>query len=291
MNKPHSDTGLASEEWTTVLRPESAGGAPRLQELWRARDLIYLFVRRDFVTLYKQTILGPAWFFIQPLLTTLVFTVVFGNIARISTDGVPPFLFYMSGVVVWSYFASCLDKTAVVFAQNQAVFSKVYFPRLAVPISIVITNVFAFLIQYATFVCFVAYYAATGSGIQVAWWAILITPLLLIQTALLGIGCGLVITSLTTKYRDLAFVVGFGLQLWMYATPIVYPLSAVPDSLTFFVLANPMAGIVETFRLAYFGVGEISLLALAVGAGTTLAVFLAGVSLFAAAERTFIDTI
>lgn len=279
------------EGWTTVLGPHSAGSASRLRELWAARDLIYLFVRRDFVTLYKQTVLGPAWFFIQPLLTTIVFTVVFGNIARIPTDGVPPFLFYMSGIVVWGYFASCVDKTAVVFTQNQAVFSKVYFPRLAVPISIVITNFFAFLIQYATFLCFVAYYAMTGQGIEVAWWAPLVTPLLLVQVAVLGVGFGLIITSLTTKYRDLAFVVGFGLQLWMYATPIVYPLSAVPPSFALFVVANPMAGVVETFRVAYFGVGEINVIALAIGAASTLAIFAIGLSLFTAAERTFVDTI
>lgn len=277
--------------WTTVLTPQSGAAASRLRELWRARDLIYLFVRRDFVTLYKQTVLGPAWFFIQPLLTTIVFTVVFGNIARIPTDGVPPFLFYMSGVVVWAYFASCLEKTSVVFAQNQAVFSKVYFPRLAVPVSIVVTNFFAFLIQYGTFVCFVAYYAITGGSIHVAWWAPLVTPVLLLQVATLGVGCGLIITSLTTKYRDLAFVVGFGLQLWMYATPIVYPLSAVPRSLTYFVVANPMAGVVETFRVAYFGVGEINGLSIAIGGAVTIAIFALGVTLFTAAERTFVDTI
>lgn len=278
--------------WSTVLRPKSAGGVSRFGELWHARDLIYLFVRRDFVTLYKQTVLGPAWFFIQPLLTTIVFTVVFGNIARIPTDGVPPFLFYMGGVVVWSYFAACLDKTSTVFMQNQAVFSKVYFPRLAVPVSIAITNFFAFVIQYATFVCFVAYYALTGTGgIQLSWWAVLVTPLLLLQVALLGVGCGLLITSLTTKYRDLAFVVSFGLQLWMYATPIVYPLSAVPGGLRLFVIANPMAGVIETFRVAYFGVGEINAAALALGAALTLAIFVSGVSLFTSAERTFVDTI
>ncbi|MBP0598376.1 ABC transporter permease [Herbaspirillum sp. LeCh32-8] len=286
MSNPHSD-----KTWTTVINAGANRSASRMRELWKARDLIYLFVRRDFVTFYKQTILGPLWFFIQPLMTTLVFTVIFGRIANIPTDGIPPFLFYMSGIILWTYLSSSIEKTSTIFVEQQAVFSKVYFPRLSVPISIVISKVFSFCIQFATFLGFLAYYWLTGANIHTHWWAILIMPLLLIYVAVLAISIGLIVSALTTKYRDLAFMVTFGVQLWMYATPIVYPMSQAPERLKWILSANPMSSPIELFRYAFLGTGSIFVPAVIAGLATTTALLLIGAKLFSNAEKTFVDTI
>lgn len=276
--------------WTTIITPKNSWFDIDIKGLFSSRDLIILFVRRDFVTFYKQTILGPLWFFIQPLLTTIVFTVVFGKIANVPTNGLPPFLFYMSGVVAWGYFASCLDKTANTFISNAGIFGKVYFPRLVVPVATIITNGLTFFIQFASFLCFMAYFYFMGSSIQPNWW-ILMVPLLLLQMALLGMGVGLLISALTTKYRDLVFVVGFGVQLWMYGTPIVYPISQAPAKWQWIFAFNPMSSVVETFRHAFLGGGSVNIAHLFIGLIMTIVIFFLGLLLFSRAEKNFMDTV
>ncbi len=216
--------------WSLVIRPQRNLFDLRLGELWQYRDLIGLFVRRDFVSVYKQTILGPLWYVIQPILTTVIFTIIFGRIAGLSTDGLPKFLFYMSGTVVWSYFADCLTKTSNTFITNSQLFGKVYFPRLAVPISILISGLIGFSIQFLLFIGFTIYYILIGAAVQPNIW-ILITPVLLVMMAGLGLGFGVIVSSLTTRYRDLRFLVTFGTQLWMYLTPVIYPVSSIPEPL------------------------------------------------------------
>jgi lipopolysaccharide transport system permease protein len=281
---------LDKEDWALVIRPQRSWFDLRLAELWRYRDLIALFVRRDFVSVYKQTILGPLWYIIQPILTTVIFTVIFGRIARLSTDGLPQFLFYMSGTVVWSYFAESLTKTSNTFITNAQLFGKVYFPRLAVPISILISNLIAFSIQFLLFLGFVAYYWLNGANIQPNLW-VLFTPVLLIMMAGLGLGFGIIVSSLTTRYRDLRFLVTFGVQLWMYVTPVIYPVSAIPDRFRPLIQANPLTPIVETFRYAYLGGGTLNPANLMYSAAFMLVVLILGVLLFNRIEATFMDTV
>jgi lipopolysaccharide transport system permease protein len=219
---------LENEHWDLVIEPHRHLLDLKLGDLWRYRDLVMLFVRRDFVSVYKQTILGPLWYLIQPLLTTITFTVIFGNIASLPTDGLPQFLFYMSGTVVWSYFATCLTKTSETFVQNENLFGKVYFPRLAVPISILISNLITFLVQFGMFLVFVVYFLLRGTSIQFNWLWMALSPILMLMMAGLGLGLGIIVSSLTTKYRDLRFLVTFGVSLLMYATPVIYPVSSIP---------------------------------------------------------------
>jgi len=284
MNSPQDD------DWTMIIRPKRGLLDINMHELWRYRDLIMLFVKRDFVAKYKQTILGPLWFIIQPLLTTLMFTVVFGNIAGISTNGIPKMLFYLSGIVGWTYFSTCLNDTSQTFVKNASIFGKVYFPRLALPISIVISNLVSFFIQFIFLLCFLFYFMAVGSDIAPNINVLLI-PVLIVLIAGLGLGFGIIISSLTTKYRDLTNLVTFGVTLWMYATPIIYPMSGIPEKYRIFVLANPMTPIVETFKTALLGVGEINYLQLLYSFGFTVAVLVAGVIIFNKVEKTFMDTV
>jgi lipopolysaccharide transport system permease protein len=278
------------DQWTTIIRPRSRWFDVNLAELWQYRDLIRLFVRRDFVAQYKQTILGPLWFFIQPLLTTVVFTVVFGRIAKIPTDGIPDFLFYLSGTVCWQYFSTSLIQNSDTFVANAGIFGKVYFPRLAVPVSIVISGVFKFLIQFALFLIFLLYFFLKGSSVGLSIWAIML-PLLLVQMALLGVGCGIFVSSLTTKYQDLRHVVAFGVQLWMYATPVVYPLSVVPERSRDLFALNPMMAVVESFRLGFVGVSAINGKYVAISWVVTLTILLIGLVRFSSVEKTFMDTV
>jgi lipopolysaccharide transport system permease protein len=249
-----------------------------------------LFVRRDFVSQYKQTILGPLWFIIQPLLTTLTFTVIFGNIAQLSTDGLPKILFYLSGVTAWSYFSDCLTKTSETFNANANIFGKVYFPRLAVPVSIVISNLIRFGIQVGLFLGFYFYFLARGTAIHptLALW---LMPLLVLLMAALGLGTGIIVSSMTTRYRDLRFLVQFGVQLLMYSTPVIYPLSKIPEHYRWIMLANPMTSIIETFRYAFLGTGVFSWMQLGYTAGTAAALLAVGVLLFNHVEKTFMDTV
>ena len=240
-----------NEQWDLIIRPQRAWWDLHLDELWRYRDLIRLLVWRDFVAYYKQTILGPLWYILQPIITTVVFTVIFGNIAKLSTDGLPPFLFYMAGNTVWSYFSACLISTSNTFTANAGIFGKVYFPRLSMPVSVVISNLISFAIRLIIFLLFGAYFMLAGADIHPNGW-ILILPLLALIMALMGLGFGIIISSLTTKYRDLQQLVGFGVQLLMYATPVIYPFSTIQGNWRWLILANPMTPIVEIFRLLFW---------------------------------------
>ena len=222
----------------------------RLRDIWNFRDLLMLFVHRDFVAVYKQTILGPLWFFIQPLLTTIVFTVIFGKVAKIPTDGLPPLLFYLAGVTAWNYFAECFRKTANSFTQNAHIFGKVYFPRVIAPLSVTLTNLITFGIQFLLFLGFLFYFMYSSAVVQPNVY-ILLFPLLILMMGFMGLGFGMLVSALTTKYRDLQFLVAFGIQLLMYATPVIYPISAIPAKYHWIILANPMTSVIETFRYAF----------------------------------------
>ena len=278
------------DQWDLVIEPQRSLLDLRLRELWRYRDLVMLFVRRDFVSAYKQTILGPLWYLIQPLLTTLTYTVIFGQIANLPTDGLPQFLFYMSGTVIWAYFADCLTKTSNTFVNNSNLFGKVYFPRMAVPVSILISNLITFAIQFVFFLLFALYFGLRGSTITPNLW-ILSTPLLLLMMAGLGLGFGVLISAMTTKYRDLRFLVQFGVSLLMYATPVIYPISSVPAQLQMLIRLNPMTPIVETFRFAFLGAGSVNPMELIYSFGFMVVVVILGSVVFNRVEATFMDTV
>ncbi len=281
--------------WDTVIRPRKGWFDIDFKGLVRYRDLIWLMVKRNFTVLYKQTILGPAWVVIQPLLTTLVFTVVFGNLAGLPTDGVPKFLFYMAGNIMWQYFSQCLTRTAETFTKNSRLFGKVYFPRLVMPFSTVLTQMINFAVQYALFIVMVVIYAnRPDSGVVPNWQLILLTPLMLLQLGILGLGFGIIIAALTTKYRDLAMLVGFGVHLWMYGTPVTYSTSMIADKYPQLLPAymlNPITPIIELFRAAYLGVPRYSYGYNLQSAVVTVFVFLVGVVLFSRTEKTFMDTV
>ena len=281
---------MQSNNWTTIIKPKTGWFDINLKELLQYKDLIIMFVKRDFKTLYKQTILGPLWIIINPLLTTIMYTIVFGNIANISTDGMPQIVFYMLGTTVWTYFSTCLTKTSATFTGNAAIFGKVYFPRLVTPISTVVSGLINFAVQFVMFLCFAIYYYIIGAPIQPNLY-ILITPLLLLELACLSLGFGVIISSLTTKYRDLAVLVTFGVQLWMYATPVVYPASQIGGKLKTLMMLNPVSPIVESFRYAFLGSGFIPWNFLGISVVTTLVVLFIGVVLFSRVEKTFMDTV
>ncbi len=281
---------IVPENWSMIIKPKRHWFDINLKELWAYRDLIALFVRRDFVAKYKQTILGPLWFIIQPLLTTLMFTVVFGNIAKLSTDGLPKILFYFSGIVGWNYFAESLKATSNTFVTNASIFGKVYFPRLTMPISIVISNLVLFFIQFVFLLVFIGYYYFLGVNISISFY-ILLLPFLILMTAGLGLGFGIIISSLTTKYRDLTYLVTFGVQLWMYATPIIYPLSSISGIYKKFILLNPMTPIIETFRFIMLGSGELNLGQLLYSFIFMIATLILGILLFNKIEQSFMDTV
>lgn len=278
------------ENWSLVIRPQRAWLDLRLGELWRYRDLIWLFVWRDFVAYYKQTILGPLWYLIQPILTTVVFTVIFGNIAKLSTDGLPPFLFYLAGNTVWTYFSACLTSTSSTFTSNAGLFGKVYFPRLAMPLSVVISQIISFGIRMLVFLGFLIYFMLSGADVNPNWW-ILLLPVLLLAMAGLGLGLGIIVSSLTTKYRDLQQLVAFGVQLLMYGTPVIYPLSSIEGTWRWLILANPMTPVVEIFRFAFLGTSAMSPVYLLYSIAFMFVVLLIGVLIFNRVENTFMDTV
>jgi lipopolysaccharide transport system permease protein len=284
------DISNTNNEWDRIIRPQRNWLDLQLGELWRYRDLVQLFVWRDFVSQYKQTILGPLWYLIQPLITTITFTFIFGNIANLPTDGLPQFLFYMSGTVIWSYFSNCLMKTSETFVSNANLFGKVYFPRLAVPVSILISNLITFGIQFAFFLFFMLYFAWNGSVIHPNWW-ILLTPVLIFVMAGLGLGFGIIVSSLTTKYRDLRFLVQFGVQLLMYATPVIYPVSSIPERFQWIIRANPMTPIVEIFRYAFLGAGTVDQIQLLYSCGFMIVIVTVALIIFHRVESTFMDTV
>jgi lipopolysaccharide transport system permease protein len=279
------------DDWDLIIRPHRSWWDLHLSEVWRYRDLTWLLVRRDFVAYYKQTVLGPLWYLIQPVMTTITFTVIFGNIAKLPTDGLPQFLFYMSGTVVWSYFAACLTSTSNTFVQNAGLFGKVYFPRLVVPVAILISNLITFLIQFGIFLLFMLFFILRDTPIHPHWLWILLSPALVLILAGLGLGFGITISSLTTKYRDLRFLVTFGTQLLMYATPVIYPVSSIPARYQWLIFLNPMTSIVETFRYAYLGAGSLNVNNLIYSFVFMVAIVFLGSVVFNRVEQNFMDTI
>ena len=264
----------------------------RLDEIWHYKDLLWIFVKRDFTTFYKQTILGPIWFFIQPLISTIVFTIIFNRVARIPTDGIPPFLFYMSGIIAWNYFAGCLNSTSGTFTINANLFGKVYFPRIIVPLSTVVSGLSRFLVQFILFLGFYFYYHyLENQYINPSFKSLILLPIMIIQMAMLGQGIGMIISSLTTKYRDLSHLVNFGTQLMMYASPIVYPLSVVPEKYKYIILANPMSSVIEGFRQAFLGEGHLDLSLFIYSMIFSFVTFFLGLLIFNRVEKTFIDTV
>ena len=279
-----------ADKWDFIIKPKSGWSNIDFCEIFRYRDLILMFVKRDFVTFYKQTILGPLWYIIQPLVNSVIFTIIFSRLAEIPTDGMPPFLFYMAGTVTWGYFAACLTQTSNTFVTNREIFGKVYFPRMTIPISIVITGLFQFMIQFVIFIGFLLYFWYRGTQV-VPTIMILTLPLILLQMAVLGLGMGMLISSLVTKYRDLTFAMTFAVQIWMYLTPVVYPLTQVPERYRNLYALNPMVSVVETFRGAFLGVSSIEPSQIFISVLGTVGVFFAGVVLFRRIEKTFMDTV
>jgi lipopolysaccharide transport system permease protein len=284
------NTPTETENWDLIITPRKKWYDLQLTDVWHYRDLIALFVRRDFVSRYKQTILGPLWFLIQPLLTSVVFTVIFGNIAQLPTDGLPQLLFYMSGNVLWGYFSSCLTSTSNTFVANARLFGKVYFPRLVMPISTVISNLITFAIQFVFFLGFFLFFFLRGSAIQLTTWALTL-PLLILLMAGLGLGFGIIISSMTTKYRDLTYLVSFGVSLWMYATPVIFPVSSIPEQWRWVANVNPITPLIETFRAGFLGAGDASWARLGYSAAFMILVMFIGVIIFNRVEKTFIDTV
>jgi lipopolysaccharide transport system permease protein len=283
------------QQFTTVITPKNGWFDINLKEVWKYRDLITLFVRRSFVSQYKQTILGPAWAFIQPFLTTIVFTMIFGNIAGLAPGGIPSFVFYFSGTILWSYFSSCLSQTANTFVANAGIMGKVYYPRLVTPISTVLSQLISFGIQFLFLVVFIVYYTLTGQGVHPNWW-ILMTPVLLLQLAMLSMGFGVIVSSVTTKYRDLAKLVGFGVQLWMYGSPVAYDMFSMAafapgGKWHTLYMCNPVTTLINLFRYAFLGFGEVEWEFYGIGWITTVVILFFGVILFSRVEKTFMDTV
>ncbi len=276
-----------------IIRPHRDWWQIDWAEIFRYRDLLLIFVWRDFIAKYKQTILGPAWFVIQPILTTIVFNVIFSRVAKIPTDGLPPTLFYMAGLLTWNYFANVFSANANTFTNQAQVFSKVYFPRLIVPFSITISNLLAFSLQLATFFCFWAWFRFfTPAGDQIVLgWNVLLFPLVIVQTGIAGLGVALIFSALNAKYRDLAFLLSFITQSWMYATPVIYALSRIPENWRWLANLNPLTQPVEATKLLLLGTGTINPLDYAQSVIITLLLFAIGLSLFHRAERTFVDTV
>lgn len=278
-------------DYTTIIKPQSKLFEIDFKEIWRYRDLLVMFIKRDIVTQYKQTILGPTWYFIQPALTTIMYMVVFGGIAGISTDGLPQPLFYLAGIVLWQYFSECLNKTSATFTQNQHIFGKVYFPRLISPLSNVLSNLVRMSIQFLLFLIVYVYYVAVGVDVMPNAYALLL-PLLIVMLAGLSLGFGIIISSMTTKYRDLTILFTFIVQLWMYATPVIYPLSTISnDKIRMLMGINPLTSIFEAFKYGMLGVGQFSWGGLGYSFGFMVVLLLVGVVVFNKVQRSFMDTV
>ena len=284
---------IMSKYWDTTITTDKKLLSIDLHEIWQYRDLLTMYVKRDIITFYKQTILGPLWFIIQPLFTTIMFMFVFGGIAGISTDGIPQAVFYLAGLVCWNYFQDCLSKCSDTFNANQAIFGKVYFPRLVVPLSIVISNLIKMTIQFALFLVVYIYYFASGVDFHINA-TICLVPLLIMMLGGLGLGFGMIISSMTTKYRDLRFLITFGIQLWMYATPVIYPLSVMKETYPKYIwvlVANPLTAILETFKYAFTGVGVFNWLYLGYSFAFTIIILTFGIIIFNRVQRSFMDVI
>ena len=278
-------------DYTTIIKPKGKLFEIDFKEIWRYRDLLVMFIKRDIVTQYKQTILGPTWYFIQPALTTIMYMVVFGGIAGISTDGLPQPLFYLAGIVLWQYFSECLNKTSATFTQNQHIFGKVYFPRLISPLSNVLSNLVRMSIQFLLFLIVYVYYVAVGVDVMPNAYALLL-PLLIVMLAGLSLGFGIIISSMTTKYRDLTILFTFIVQLWMYATPVIYPLSTITnDKIRMLMGINPLTSIFEAFKYGMLGVGQFSWGGLGYSFGFMVVLLLVGIVVFNKVQRSFMDTV
>lgn len=276
--------------WTEEIKSENSIFSLNLREVWHYRDLLLMLVKKDYVTFYKQTILGPIWFFVQPILTTLIYVLLFGQIAKLSTDGTPQIAFYLSGITIWNYFSETLTKTSTVFRDNAAVLGKVYFPRLIMPLSIVVSGLMKFAVQFALFVAVVLYYTYVKNVLHPNLW-ILATPFLLLLMASFSLGLGMVFSSLTTKYKDLVFLLTFGIQLFMYATPVVYSISSIPLQYQWIVNLNPLTGIFECFRYGFLGSGNFSPDSLLLSSAFIAIILLFGVLIFNKVEKNFMDTV
>lgn len=277
-------------EFTTVIKPKNKLFEVDFKEIWRYRDLYSMFVKRDIITQYKQTILGPTWFFIQPALTTIMYMVVFGGIAGISTDGLPQPLFYLAGIVFWQYFSDCLNKTSSTFTTNQGIFGKVYFPRMIVPLATVTSNLVRMGIQFLLFIAVYIYYLIIGVGVAPNIY-ILLLPLLILMLAGLALGFGIIVSSLTTKYRDLTILFTFFVSLWMYATPVIYPLSTMSEKRQWIMALNPVTGIMEAFKYGALGVGTFDWGMLAYSFGFMVVLLAVGIVVFNKVQRSFMDTV
>lgn len=284
-----SHKNTTAESWDSVIESKHSLFDINLKELWHYRDLLVLFVRRDFVTVYKQTILGPLWFFIQPLLTTITFTIIFGNVAQLSTDGAPKIIFYMAGITLWNYFSTCLTTVSGVFNANASIFGKVYFPRLIMPLTVVISNLMKFGVQFFLFLSFVVYFFLQGK-IQPNIW-MLVTPLVVILMALISMGIGLILSSMTTKYKDLNQLISFGVQLLMYASPVIYPSSSVPSAYQWVVELNPLVSLFDFMRYAYLGAGTFEFSNFIYPSIFSIVILTIGVLIFNKTQKTFMDTV
>ena len=286
------DVSTADEDdWDIVIRPRGKVATVNLRSVWAYRDLAFLFFKRDFITFYKQTILGPIWYLIQPVVTALTYFIVFGKIANISTNGLPPFLFYMSGIVMWTYFSTCLSNNAEVFSKNASLFGKVYFPRLVVPLSVVMSGLVTFVIQFALLTVVTVGFVLSGANVSLHWQVFAAVPLLVFYVAALGMGVGLIVSAMTVRFRDLAYVTGFVIQLWMYATPVVYPFTQIPQKYQWFFHLNPMTAPVESIRQVMFGTPGVGLSIWVANLVVTVILLVAGVILFSRAESLAMDTV
>jgi len=278
------------QTWTEEIKSQESLFSVNLKEVWQYRDLLFMLVKRDYVTVYKQTILGPIWFFIQPMLTTLVYVILFGKLAGLSTDGTPQIAFYLAGITIWNYFSESLTKTSTVFRDNAAMMGKVYFPRLIMPLSIVVSALMKFGIQFGLFIAAVLYFTFVEQSIQPNIW-ILATPYLLLLMASFSLGLGMIFSSLTTKYKDLVFLLTFGIQLFMYATPVIYSMSTIPEEYQWIVLANPLTSIFECFRFGFLGSGSFEPSSLFLSSGITFLILALGILIFNKVEKSFMDTV
>lgn len=276
--------------WTEEIKSENSSFSINLKELWNYRDLLLMLVKKDFIVFYKQTILGPTWFFVQPILTTIIYVVLFGQVAKLPIDGLPQIAFYLSGITIWNYFSDVLNKTASVFQSNASIFGKVYFPRLIMPLSIVFSGLLKFVVQFGLFIAVVLYYSLKVGSIHPNLW-VLATPFLLLLMAAFALGLGMIFSSLTTKYKDLTMLLTFGVQLFMYVTPVVYTVAAIPQQYRFIVEANPLTGVFECFRFAYLGAGHFDPLNLVYSSLFIFVLLIVGVLIFNKVEKSFMDTV
>jgi lipopolysaccharide transport system permease protein len=281
---------MSEQQWTEEIKSHDSLFSINIKEVWSYRDLLIMLVKKEYITFYKQTILGPIWFFIQPILTTVIYVLLFGQIAKLSTDGSPQIAFYLSGITLWNYFSECLTKTSSVFKDNAAVMGKVYFPRLIMPLSIVVSGLMKFAIQFGLFISVIIYFTFIKESIQPNAW-LLITPLLLLLMASFSLGMGMIFSALTTKYKDLVFLLTFGIQLLMYATPVVYSIASIPEKYRWILIANPLTGIFECFRYGFLGTGSFEPSSLIMSAGIITIILVIGVVIFNKVEKSFMDTV